>query len=211
MRESNFFMKLPAIKLLYVHNVVLIVGIFLFGSVAAGDPPVKLERECNSMTKPGPNCIPRSAPPTSANRPALPTKQLTYEQLEQLEHEKQWLKKQKEKAAAIPKITYSPEEIAEEVQWAKEHSGITLKNNGQTKTATADGSTGTIFLDDEKYPVSTLTITCQPKSAAGIGEPIYGSRGPDLYPVAITGYQSGNCVLRNRDFSVNIVVKDPPE
>lgn len=49
-----------------------------------------------------------------------------------------------------------------------------------------------------------------PHNAAGLSKPIYGSRGPDLYPVWIISVLPGKCILRNKDFTVTIMVQEPP-
>lgn len=203
-------MESPVIRL-FNFRLTMAIGLCLFGAtaIAAGGPPANSGRDCNPMFKPHPECLPLpSTAPASPAQAAQPSRQRSPEHIEK---EERWLREQSGKAAAIPPVQMSPEQVARDLQWTKEHAGITLNNNGQTLPATADGSKGSIFLDDEKFPVRSLTLTCKPHNAAAIGEPRYGSRGPDLYPVWIVSVLPGNCVLRNKNFVVNIVIQDIQE
>jgi hypothetical protein len=110
-------------------------------------------------------------------------------------------------------ITFSPEQIATqmqpyvdkvatEVQGFKENADISLESNGQTYTFTWS-SRFFVFLDDDKYPVQQLK--CEPESV--IGYISNGSfRGPDRYPIYFEATRVGECVLKNRDFNVKIIV-----
>jgi hypothetical protein len=224
-------MKLPAIKLLYVHNVVLIVGIFLFGSVAAGDPPVKLQHECDSTAKPRPECLqvpsakPTTPPPLSQSdqpaqrqcmshlklsRPCTAEETVQYEQA--LRDKQEQSQRRLEAEGLGRGHPLSREEQAKFEENVKAISEIRLKSNGKTLTFWAD-SKSYIFLDDEKYPVNSLVLTCQPKQVDGyplaeISRPAIGDRGPGLYPVQFYAQGAGTCVLRNKDFAVTIVVQE---
>jgi hypothetical protein len=89
---------------------------------------------------------------------------------------------------------------------------INLASNGKTLTFWADGKVY-IFLDDKKYPVSTLVLTCEPQQVNGfplaeLSRPAIGDRGPGLYPVQFYALGPGTCVLKNNDFAVTIVVQE---
>jgi hypothetical protein len=110
-------------------------------------------------------------------------------------------------------MTFSPEEIATQVQPFKERmateiqgykdmSDITLDDIGQTFTFTVQ-SRFFVFLDDDKYPPSQLK--CEPAWVmAYISNGSF--RGPYRYPDYYEARKIGKCTLRNGDFSVNIVV-----
>lgn len=204
-------MKPPEKNWRSVRKLAMILGLCLFAAhtAAAGDPPADPGRNCNPILKPRPECLPPPATrPLPPAQPARPSRELTQEEIAR---DKQRQRERAERAAGIPLINLTPEEIEKEVQWAKEHAGITLKDKGTTQTSFEGGVKGSIFLDDEKYPVRLLKLTCDPPDAAGLTEPIYGSRGPDLYPVWIITVLPGKCVLRNKDFVVNIVIEELPE
>jgi hypothetical protein len=110
-------------------------------------------------------------------------------------------------------MTFSPEQIATQVQPFKERmateiqgykdmSDITLDDIGQTFTFTVQ-SRFFVFLDDDKYPPGQLK--CEPAWVmAYISNGSF--RGPHRYPDYYEARKIGKCTLRNGDFSVNIVV-----
>jgi hypothetical protein len=101
--------------------------------------------------------------------------------------------------------TIRPEELATAVQGFIDMSDITLTSNGKTVTVNY-GSRFFVFLDDDKYPVRQLH--CEPDWVMGYIS--NGSfRGPDRYPVYYEATRVGECLLRNGDFSVRIVVVEP--
>jgi len=194
-----------------LYKLVVATGLCLCSAVAAaaGDLPTNPSRDCDPIGRPRPGCLPQSGRTTPSVSQDQPTRTLTDDEIQK---DKQRQKERAERAAKIPLLYPSVEEIATETKAMKEHSDITLASNRQTLSATADGSKYTIFLDDEKYPVRSLTITCDPRNVAAIGRPKYDSRGPGLYPLELVTFQPGKCVLRNKDFSANIVIPDlPPE
>ena len=140
--------------------------------------------------------------------PPPPQREITPEVVESI---KQRQKEREEKYRNSPQahIPFSPKQIAEQKQWAKDHAQITLKSNGGTFTTTDDGSKFFVYLDDEKYPVRALTLTCEPQGLVG---PDPGANPPgrpaDSYPVFLAaGFEPGSCILKNGDFSVTIVVQ----
>lgn len=101
--------------------------------------------------------------------------------------------------------TFSPAEQTAVVQQFKDRAEITLEDNGQTVTVTL-GLRFFVFLDDESYPVRSLT--CEPDWKMGYIS--NGSfRGPDLYPVYYEATELGSCVLKSRDFVVTVTVVEP--
>jgi hypothetical protein len=101
-------------------------------------------------------------------------------------------------------------ESAAYLQWTikemKQLGAIMLEDNGRTYTYYLSNRFF-VFLDDEKYPVSDLH--CEPEGA--IGYISNGSfRGPDFYPIYFEAGEVGSCTLKDRDFSVKIVVVDLP-
>jgi len=152
-----------------VRNLVVATGLSLCSAIAAaaGDLPPNPLRDCNSMGKPNPGCLPlsgRITPPVAQDQP----RRLTDEEIEK---DKLRQKERAKRAAAIPRIHLSPDEIERETKAMKENADITLASNRQTLSASAHGSKYTIFLNDEKYPVRSLTITCDPRNVAAIGRP----------------------------------------
>lgn len=136
--------------------------------------------------------------------PPAPQRQITPEKVERA---KQHLKELQEEQKRTPMGHMSPEQVAEEIQWYKDNAQIKLSSNGGVFTTTADGKFF-VFLDDKGYPASALT--CEPQGVIeGPYEPKYSIREPNLYPVEFSALKSGSCVLRNRDFSVTIVVLEP--
>jgi hypothetical protein len=101
--------------------------------------------------------------------------------------------------------TLSPEEIATDDQYLKERSLITIESNGQTVTIGLN-SRFFVFLDNEKYPIKSLT--CEPECLF-----MYISngslRGPDSYPIYYEPVRLGECTLQSGDFSVTIIVQEP--
>lgn len=190
-----------------LYKLAVATGLCLFSAVAAaaGDLPTNANRDCNPIGRPRPGCLSQSGGTTPSIQQDQPTRAFTDDEIQK---DKQRQKERAERAAKIPLLYPTAEEIASETKRLKEHSRITLKGNGKTFSSGADGSKSGIFLDDETYPVRTLTLMCQPKNAAAIGQPIYDSRGPGLYPVELVTFQPGKCVLRNKDFSANIVIPD---
>src|SRR5581483_11177552 len=174
------FMEFSSITMTTVRNLATVAGLCLCGAIAiaAGDLPSNSTQDCNSTGKPKPGCLPVSGRTTPSAQQDRGPRRFTDEEIEK---DKQRQKERAERAAAIPPINFGPEEIADRVKWMKEHAGITLKSNAQTLPATADGAKTSIFLDDEKYPVRSLTLSCNPPNVAAIGQPIYDSRGPNLY------------------------------
>jgi hypothetical protein len=138
--------------------------------------------------------------------PPPPQREITPEVVEKA---KQQLKELEEKHRQTPIGHMSPKQIAEQKQWEKEHAQITLKLNGGTFTTTADGGRFSVFLDDKKYPVRALTLTCEPQDIVGPATSmIPPGQSVDFYPVTLgAGFESGSCILRNGDFSVTIVVQ----
>ena len=102
----------------------------------------------------------------------------------------------------------SSEDDAEELQDALDLSTIKLETNGKRFDVVETGRLY-IFLDDNKYPVKTLSLACRPKRAGSISPDLRGGpyRGPGLYPIAFYAAEAGTCTLKNRDFAVTIVVK----
>ena len=82
---------------------------------------------------------------------------------------------------------------------------IKLSDNGKTFTYHITDRFS-VFLDDTKYPVKDLT--CMP--AGIIGYVSNGSlRGPNNYPIMFEAVAEGQCVLKDGDFSVTIVIAKP--
>lgn len=213
-------MTSPKINLNRVSTLFLTIGLCFIGvSADAGSDRLNPGCDCiPSDTRVCPPCMPGlSGAPMSSDEPqsivpshpAPPPKkrQLTPEEIEK---DKQRLKERAEKQAATPDIPISPEELARQLQLQKDSAWIKRTDNGQTIHATADGIRSRIFLDDERYPVKSLVLTCEPPNAAFLTSPIYvfPNRGPDFYPVDIVSILPGKCVLRNKDFAVTIVVED---
>jgi hypothetical protein len=89
----------------------------------------------------------------------------------------------------------------------KESALITLGSKGQTITINL-GTRFFVFLDDEKYPVKSLT--CKPDWVMGTIS--NGSfNGPDLYPILYEATIPGRCTLQSGDFSVDIIVLGPTQ
>ena len=200
-------MQLLEISLTSVRDLAAATGLYLCCAIAlaAGDPPANPARDCDSLAKPRPGCLPTSGRVSPSAQANEPSRRLTQEEIEK---DKERQKERAERAAAIPPINLSPEEIERETKSAKEHADITLASNRQVFSATADGSKYSIFLDDEKYPVRSLAMTCEPRNAAAIGQLKDGSRGPNLYPLEFVSGLPGKCVVRNKDFAVTIVIRD---
>src|SRR5882724_4827534 len=190
-----------------LYKLVVATGLCLCSAVAAaaGDLPTNPSRDCDPIGRPRPGCLPQSGRTTPSVSQDQPTRTLTDDEIQK---DKQRQKERAERAAKIPLLYPSVEEIASETKRLKEFSRITLKGNGKTFVSGADGSKSEIFLDDETYPVRTLTLTCQPQNAAAIGQPRYDSRGPGLYPLELVTFQPGKCVLRNKDFLAAILIPD---
>jgi hypothetical protein len=205
-------MTLVVVKMCNIRRLGLLMGLCLCGMIAtaADNGAANNTSACNPATRPRPGCL-----PASTIQPASPLEggaRVQPSTSEQVNSEQQRLKQAHDEWAAKPHtIKLKPEDAARELEWEKNNAGINLRSNGETQKSFADGEKGSIFLDDEKYPVSSLTLNCSPQNAATLSEPIYGSRGPNLYPVWIISVQPGTCVLKNRDFTVNLVIEDPPE
>jgi hypothetical protein len=114
-------------------------------------------------------------------------------------------------AATAPSGRLSPDEIAGEIRWYKNHAQITLKNNGGTYSTTADGAKFLVFLDDDKYPVKSLTLTCNPTGIIGRSPVQDTGRSPELYPVIFMATAPGSCILSSGDFSVTIIIQEPAD
>ncbi len=87
---------------------------------------------------------------------------------------------------------------------------VSMEKNAQIKLSD-DGRTFiyhltdrfSVFLDDTKYPVKDLT--CTPDEI--IDTISNGSlRGPDRYPVMFEAIAEGKCLLKDRDFHVEISI-----
>jgi hypothetical protein len=102
-----------------------------------------------------------------------------------------------------------PDEISGNIKWWKNHADITLNSNGGIFTTTDDGSKLIVFLDDVKYPVNSLTLTCQPTGIIGRAPVQDTLRSPELYPVIFMATAPGSCILRSGNFSVTIMVQEP--
>ncbi len=82
---------------------------------------------------------------------------------------------------------------------------IKLSDNGKTFTYHITDRFS-VFLDDATYPVKNLS--CAPTGI--IGYVSNGSfRGPNNYPIMFEAAAEGQCVLKDGDFSVTIVVMNP--
>ena len=93
----------------------------------------------------------------------------------------------------------------ERTAWTQEHVGnITLQSNQQTVTYMIT-TRFFIFLDEKKYPVSSLD--CKP--SWHIGRVTNWVGGPNSYPAYYEASIPGSCTLTSGDFAVNIVVVDP--
>jgi hypothetical protein len=203
-------MKSQLIKLASLSELLLVTGLFFLraDATAAGNPAVPPARDCDVILgKPRPECSP---PPSAGSTPSSQSADPAPRPLRPGDREKAENVLREGAGRTTPSGRLSAEQIATEVQSAKDRAWISLKGNRQTYVATADGAKGSIFLDDEKYPVRSLALTCDPQDAAYLTEPTYGSRGPDLYPVWIVSVSPGTCTLRNGDFVVTVAVKEPP-
>ncbi|GEM_PF-3706293 len=200
-------MELLPIKLSTARSLAMIIGFCLFGAngVTAGDLPATPALDCNPLLKPRPGCLPipsaRPAPSAQSQSvaPSPPLSRGDYEKADRA---------MKEGAGrTTPSGRLSPEKVSADVQWYKDNAQITLKSKSGVFTAVADGSKFLVFLDDEKYPVKSLI--CEPKGVIDRVPVQDTGRGPDMYPVMFIAVAPGKCVLRNRDFSVTVVVDEP--
>jgi hypothetical protein len=114
-------------------------------------------------------------------------------------------------ADSSPSGRLSPDEISGEITWYKNHADITLNSNGGTITTTDNHDKLMVFLDDDKYPVKSLTLTCKPKGIIGLASVQDTGRSPELYPVIYETTAPGSCILRSGAFAVTIVVKELAE
>jgi hypothetical protein len=91
------------------------------------------------------------------------------------------------------------------IQGFKDRSEITLADRGQTVTLPVS-SRFFVFLDDDRYPLSDLIV--EP-----VGMLLYISNGsfsgPSRYPIYFEPLGTGECTLRNGDFSVDILFVQP--
>jgi hypothetical protein len=200
-------MKLLPIKSFTTRSLVMVIAFFIFGAneIAAGDPPANPALDCNPLLKPRPGCLPTPSArpaPSAQSQSLTPSPPLNREDYEKAE------RTMKEGTGRItPSGRLSPEKVSADIQWYKDNAQITLKSKGGVFTAVADGSKFLVFLDDEKFPVKSLF--CEPKGVIDLMPVQDTGRGPDMYPVMFMAVAPGKCVLRNRDFSVTVIVDEP--
>ncbi len=96
----------------------------------------------------------------------------------------------------------TPDIAATQAAQMQNAAQIKLSDNGKTFTYHLTDRFS-VFLDDTNYPVKNLT--CTPDGI--IGYVSNGSlRGPNKYPIMFEAAAEGQCVLKDGNFSVTIVV-----
>lgn len=141
-------------------------------------------------------------------RLCTPQEMAEYQRLLRAKHEQTERESEAIKAAGGFGSIPTPAEDAQWDQWQKDHAQIKLSSNGQTFTVAQDSMINA-YLDDKTYPLSDLSIICRPFKTAGF-DFVCGTCSSRYYPVRIvTREVGGTCILKEKDFSVRIVVPGP--
>ncbi len=172
-------------------GIVLLLGASLFGSLAAQANDAS---QCQGFL--------------NLPHPCTPQEMVTYHQLLRAKQEQTERESEAIKAAGGFGSIPTPAEDAQWDQWQKDHAQIKLSSNGQTFTVAQDSMINA-YLDDKTYPLSDLSIICRPFKTAGF-DFVCGTCSSRYYPVRIvTREVGGTCILKEKDFSVRIVVPGP--